>query len=532
MKNNLPVVSTGFAFLNSVSNATLKLIAAAFLFLQIFQPLQLFAQQLQMSDFVVFSGNAGSSGCTSASAPGAGVQIGCNSSINGGAVGSLKLIQTTGPATISGNLNSKETVDLAANAVITGKITVANAANSNSAVLTVAAGATLGGNIDVKGNTTVVSGNIYGKVTHPSGTSYTGPTPAGGNVVGTPALPVFPALPAITNFAPYLSLPDINTTKSITPGKYDDIKLPGAKTLTFNGTGDYIFDKIENVGVNTFVFDFKNSATGSIRLLIHNDVNLDRINVSIINGGSASRIYTEVHGNGSSSSNGTYSFLIANGASGAANSSWAGTVWAPYAAIKIGSLSGGTDINGALWSGTQVNIRCGVTITAAGSSVPTCSTPNVNAGLDKQLTCTASTVQLSGSSSTSGVSYNWTATNGGNIVSGATTATPTVNATGTYTLTVTTLVGSCSASDVAQVTFNGIVPNANAGADKQITCSSSTVQLSGSSSTSGVSYAWVASNGGNIVSGANTATPTVNTAGTYTLTVTATSGCTKTDVAL
>ncbi len=159
--------------------------------------------------------------------------------------------------------------------------------------------------------------------------------------------------------------------------------------------------------------------------------------------------------------------------------------------------------------------------------------PNVNAGADKQLTCTITSIALSGSSTTPGATFAWVASNGGNIVSGANTATPTVNAAGTYTLTVTNPANVCTATDVALVTLDGNLPNANAGADKELTCTVTSIALSGSSTTPGVTFAWVASNGGNIVSGANTATPKVNAAGTYTLTVTnPANGCTATDVAL
>ena len=81
--------------------------------------------------------------------------------------------------------------------------------------------------------------------------------------------------------------------------------------------------------------------------------------------------------------------------------------------------------------------------------------------------------------------------------------------------------------------MNTTPPNADAGAGKVITCGNTTVVLSGSSSTANATFAWVASGGGNIVSDANTATPTVNAAGTYTLTVTdPANGCTATNVVL
>lgn len=76
-------------------------------------------------------------------------------------------------------------------------------------------------------------------------------------------------------------------------------------------------------------------------------------------------------------------------------------------------------------------------------------------------------------------------------------------------------------------------PNANAGADKALTCEISQVMLDGSSTTSGVQYCWTTINGGQIVSGGNTASATVSKAGTYILTVTNPSGgCKATDTAI
>ena len=152
--------------------------------------------------------------------------------------------------------------------------------------------------------------------------------------------------------------------------------------------------------------------------------------------------------------------------------------------------------------------------------------------MDKAITCSTSSVQLSGSSSTTGVSYSWAASNGGIITAGANSATPTVTTAGTYTLTVSS--GGCTATDVALVTLNKTAPNANAGTDKVLTCEITSMQLNGSSSAPGATFKWVASDGGNISAAASiVATPTINATGTYTLTVTdPINGCTATDVAL
>src|SRR4029078_3655551 len=87
-------------------------------------------------------------------------------------------------------------------------------------------------------------------------------------------------------------------------------------------------------------------------------------------------------------------------------------------------------------------------------------------------------------------------------------------------------LASCIGYDTVLVTLDTVRPNANAGPAKLLTCSNSTVQLSGSSSTSGATFSWTGP--GTIVNGL-TATPTVNALGTYTVTVTnPANGCTNT----
>ncbi|MCB9197408.1 MAG: gliding motility-associated C-terminal domain-containing protein [Flavobacteriales bacterium] len=152
-------------------------------------------------------------------------------------------------------------------------------------------------------------------------------------------------------------------------------------------------------------------------------------------------------------------------------------------------------------------------------------TPNVNAGTDQTLTCASPTLSLSGSSSTGGVNFSWT---GPGIVSGASTATPTVNGTGIYTLTVTNPTTGCFDTDQVEVFADANTPDAQIGATTNLDCNNSTSVIAGSSSTSGVNFGWTTS-GGNIVSGGTTATPTVDAPGSYTLTVTDPgNGCTNT----
>jgi hypothetical protein len=404
------------------------------------------AQQTSMSDFVIFGG-AKSSGQTQPPAPGYAVQLGSSSLVQGGAVGSYGLVKSTGNLTVNGHIFSGGTIQLSNNNVITGRIAAANNPIVSGTILSVGSSANIGGNIDVNGNIVIGGGKVSGTVTHPSGTTYTGPFPRA-NIIGAPALPVLPKMPVITGFqpCPYPMQPDINSTRSITPGAYDDIKLKGNQTLTFNGPGIYVFDLVDNRGNNNFIFDFQNNTTGTFKIYIHNNASLDKISVSTKNGGSASRIYTEVHGTGSGF--GKCAFDISNGSSSAACSKWLGTVWVPYAAINIGSGTGNANITGALWSGTQVNIQCGVNIIYAPFSE--CVTPDVNAGPDKALDFANQTI-LTGSSTTSGVAFSWQALNGGVITSAANTASITVSAAGTYILTAASST-NCVATDTVIVT--------------------------------------------------------------------------------
>src|SRR5690625_5493883 len=138
------------------------------------------------------------------------------------------------------------------------------------------------------------------------------------------------------------------------------------------------------------------------------------------------------------------------------------------------------------------------------------------------LTCEITQVTLQGSSSTPDATFSWS-TIDGNIVSSRNSSSPIVNAPGTYVLTVTT-TNSCFSVCKVEVTGNTGKPDCNAGPNKELTCDVTQVTLQGSSSTPDVTFSWSTTDG-NIVSGGNSATPIVNAAGTYTLTVTAPNGC-------
>ncbi|HMS51763.1 MAG TPA: hypothetical protein PKD56_05515, partial [Chitinophagales bacterium] len=108
--------------------------------------------------------------------------------------------------------------------------------------------------------------------------------------------------------------------------------------------------------------------------------------------------------------------------------------------------------------------------------------------------------------------YSWAATNGGNITTGTNSQTITVDASGTYTVTVTDAVTGCqdiASIDVTETT--GLTPII--GGDLSICVSDGTTILDAGSGYA--TYTWAASGGGNISGGTNGQTITATTTGNY-----------------
>jgi Subtilase family/IPT/TIG domain len=136
-----------------------------------------------------------------------------------------------------------------------------------------------------------------------------------------------------------------------------------------------------------------------------------------------------------------------------------GTVYAPYAAVNIGSGTGSSNITGALWSGTQVNIQSGVEIMFAPFIF--CTPPSANAGPDQDK-CVLTTVNLAANAPATGMTGKWS------VVSGPSTSAsqftddtkynadfiPAGGAIGTYVLRWTLTNEGCVASDDVNITIN------------------------------------------------------------------------------
>ncbi|NRA51394.1 MAG: hypothetical protein HRU12_19880, partial [Phaeodactylibacter sp.] len=117
-------------------------------------------------------------------------------------------------------------------------------------------------------------------------------------------------------------------------------------------------------------------------------------------------------------------------------------------------------------------------------------------------------------------SYQWI-TSDGLIVSGAQTLTPVVSQPGLYTLTVVNTNSNCMSQVTVEVGDETDPPIAAASALDELDCNTTQVMLTGAGSDTGqqIEYSWQ-TNDGNIVSGANTLTPTVDAPGNYVLLVT------------
>jgi hypothetical protein len=291
------------------------------------------------------------------------LEISSSTSITGGAIASKTLIKTTGNSVLSTKIQSGGRLELNNGNTVDSVITVANSQKVSGTIMQVGSNALIKNKVDVIGNTVIAGGTVKGPVSFDSTKyTYSGPPPANG-FGRNPSAPVPPALPSPTNFsAPDTGRRDI-TSGVITPGVYRNLIPNGGKTITFSGTGTYIFHSIKNSGsFNNYVFDFGTNKKDLIRIYVYAEVDVYKVNPSFlpsntVNG--ASRIYMEVKGTGGTTG---VAWSISNGASGNTRSIWQGTVYAPNGNINVGQGSSEAKIIGALWSGKQITVQSGVNV--------------------------------------------------------------------------------------------------------------------------------------------------------------------------
>jgi gliding motility-associated-like protein len=136
--------------------------------------------------------------------------------------------------------------------------------------------------------------------------------------------------------------------------------------------------------------------------------------------------------------------------------------------------------------------------------------PNVNAGVDRILTCSDTLFELLATSTTSNVSFAWSNT--------ASTPNTTITSPNTYTVTATDTTNGCSSTDAAVVSQNITPPSVSLGPNRSLTCSVLSINLVPQTNAIISDYEWSTS--------VQTPTINVNSPNVYSVTViSAINGC-------
>lgn len=143
------------------------------------------------------------------------------------------------------------------------------------------------------------------------------------------------------------------------------------------------------------------------------------------------------------------------------------------------------------------------------------------------LTCVRLQITLNASGSDVGDMV--VTTGNGNILSGANTPMPVVDASGTYTFLLTDTQNGCTSTSSVVVLEDILPPTADAESTGSLSCNLPQTTLNGSANVPSVSFGWSTTNG-SMVGATTNAQVVVNAPGTYQLTVTnLQNGCTGTD---
>ncbi|MEN0004010.1 MAG: gliding motility-associated C-terminal domain-containing protein, partial [Bacteroidota bacterium] len=147
--------------------------------------------------------------------------------------------------------------------------------------------------------------------------------------------------------------------------------------------------------------------------------------------------------------------------------------------------------------------------------------PMVDAGPMEIFFCTLDSLALSGTAFANGadLAFSWTS-DSTSLINNDTIPNPFIFRPDTFFLTVTNLMNGCVAEDSVIIQGDPNVPFIDAGADTQTNCSEASVQLMGmATTTTGLQNITWSNNGGQILSGATTLTPTVAGGGWFFLQV-------------
>jgi hypothetical protein len=246
-----------------------------------------------------------------------------------------------------------------------------------------------------------------------------------------------------------------------------------------NGLGTNALANISSVGTYTVTVTGSNGCTATATTSVTQDGSLPTASIT----GSANLTCATTSVSRTASGGGTYQWSNGLGTNALATISTAGT----YTVTVTGTN--------------------GCTATATTAVTQDGSLPSASITGSANLTCTTTSVTRTASG---GGTYQWSNGLGSNSLA-------TISTVGTYTVTVTGTNG-CTATATTSVTQDGSLPSASIAGSANLTCATTSVTRTASG---GVSYQW--SNG----LGTN-ALATINSAGTYTVTVTGSNGCTAT----
>ena len=146
--------------------------------------------------------------------------------------------------------------------------------------------------------------------------------------------------------------------------------------------------------------------------------------------------------------------------------------------------------------------------------------PNISIQEPDTLNCINESVIVDASNSDSGSNFQYQWYQNGSILDGEDDNSLTVLESSILTLFVTNMDNGCVSSESIEVFEDSVFPIADAGNNMHIDCNTPTAYLIGNNSETGshIQLAWSTLEG-NIISGANTATPLINQAGQYIITV-------------
>ncbi|MDX1940088.1 MAG: gliding motility-associated C-terminal domain-containing protein, partial [Saprospiraceae bacterium] len=159
--------------------------------------------------------------------------------------------------------------------------------------------------------------------------------------------------------------------------------------------------------------------------------------------------------------------------------------------------------------------------------IPNEDFPTLNIGMTQAITCLTDTVTINAIvGNSSNFTFEWTASEGGEFVTGTdTTLTPKIATAGLYQLSVVDTSTSCSIADTVRVASNIDPPLVEAGADTMITCRDTMLVLNATGTAEGADFTYKWTLNGQEVASA-TLQPEINAPGTYYLEVSNTvTGC-------